>query len=320
MSIFDERINYKPFEYPECDQFIKAIQGSYWVVDEFNFTKDINDFNVSISDEERDCIKKCMLAISQIEVSVKKFWGSLHDRLPKPEFNAVGAVFSESELRHSEAYSKLLEVLGLNDQFEKIFSIPCIIGRVKYLKKYQTYLKDEDPRKFIKALVLFSLFVENVSLFTQFFMISNFKKHKNLFEDMSAVVNASAQEEQLHAEFGIYVVNKIKEEFPELWDYSLKQSIVNFARKAYDAECKVIDWILNKKCFIKPGLVKDFLKYRFNESLEKIDIEPIFQVKDQSEFQWYVEQLYTSTHGDFFVSRPSTYSMNNKSFTSEDLF
>ncbi len=320
MSIFDERINYKPFEYPACEGFVKAIQGSYWVVDEFNFSKDVTDYNTKLDVAERDCIKKSMLAISQIEVSVKKFWGCLHDRLPKPEFNAVGAAFSESELRHSEAYSKLLEVLGLNGQFEKIFGIPCIIGRVNYLKKYQTYLKDEDPRKFLKALILFSLFVENVSLFSQFFIISNFKKHKNLFEDISSVVNASASEEQLHAEFGIYLVNQIREEFPDLWDASLRQSIKNFAQKAYECECKVIDWILAKPCFIKKGLAKDFLKHRFNDSLGKIGIDPIFTVRNPDEFQWYTEQLLTSTHGDFFVSRPSTYSMNNKSFSAEDLF
>jgi ribonucleoside-diphosphate reductase beta chain len=170
MSVFEERINHKPFEYPECVQFKKAIQGSYWVVDEFNFSKDISDYNSKLSEAERDCIRKCMLAISQVEVTVKKFWGSLHDRLPKPEINQVGSTFSESEVRHEDAYSELLSVLGLNDQFEKIFDIPCIIGRVNYLRKYQNYLKDEDPRKFLKSVILFSLFVENVSLFSQFFI------------------------------------------------------------------------------------------------------------------------------------------------------
>ena len=319
MSIFDERINYKPFEYPECIKFKKAIQGSYWVVDEFGFSKDITDFN-KLDEGEQSCIEKCMLGISQVEVDVKKFWNSLYDRLPKPEFNAVGVTFAESEERHSDAYARLLEVLGLNDRFEKIFDIPCIIGRVNYLRKYKNYLKDEDPRKFLKALILFSLFVENVSLFSQFFMISCFKKHKNVLEDISAVVNASAQEEQIHAEFGIYIINQIKIEFPELWDYNLKQSIIHFAEKAYEAECKVINWILAKNCFIKKGMVKDFLKYRFNTSLEKIGIDAIFKVHDKEEFRWYIEQLCTTTQGDFFVTRPSAYSMNNKSFSEEDLF
>ena len=46
-----------------------------------------------------------MLAISQVEVDVKKFWGNLQ-HIPKYEFSAVGSVFSDSETRHAEAYSR----------------------------------------------------------------------------------------------------------------------------------------------------------------------------------------------------------------------
>ena len=55
-----------------------------------------------------------MLAISQIEVAVKSFWGDIYQKMPKPEVGAVGATFAESEVRHADAYSHLLEILGLN--------------------------------------------------------------------------------------------------------------------------------------------------------------------------------------------------------------
>ena len=231
-----------------------------------------------------------------------------------------GRVAISGNCRHAMAYAQLLEYLGLNEEFEKIYEIPCIIGRMNYLKKYKTYLSDKDHRKFLKSLILFSLFVENVSLFGQFFIIASFYKHKNLLKDMTAVVTSTSKEELLHAEFGIWAINQIKKEVPDLWDWNLKQSITNFAQKAYDAECKVIDWILAKPSFIKKGVVKDFLRYRFNESLEKIGIDPIFEVKKSKEYQWYVEEIYTSVHGDFFSSRPSSYSLHNKPVNAEDLF
>ena len=48
-----------------------------------------------------------MLAISQIEVAVKSFWGDIYHKIPKPEVGAVGATFAEreSEVRHTDAYS-----------------------------------------------------------------------------------------------------------------------------------------------------------------------------------------------------------------------
>jgi len=61
-----------------------------------------------------------MLAIAQVEVAVKTFWGDIYRRLPKPEVGSVGYTFAESEVRHHDAYSHLLEILGLNSEFENI--------------------------------------------------------------------------------------------------------------------------------------------------------------------------------------------------------
>ena len=120
MSIFDKRVAFKPFEYPEVAEYKNAITHSYWLVSEWNFISDIHDFNVKLEPIERKALKNAMLAISQIEISVKKFWTRLGDRFPKAEFDQVGVTFGESEVRHSDAYSHLLEVLGMNKEFDQL--------------------------------------------------------------------------------------------------------------------------------------------------------------------------------------------------------
>lgn len=133
MSIFDKRVNYKPFEYPGIYQFTEAINKSFWVHSEVDFTADTQDFHSHLSKEEQLAIKHSLLAIAQIEVAVKTFWGNLFLHFPKPEFNGLGATFAECEFRHSEAYSRLLDVLGYNDEFEALLTIPVIKERVEYL-------------------------------------------------------------------------------------------------------------------------------------------------------------------------------------------
>ena len=44
----------------------------------------------------------------------KNILGDIQKRMPKPEIGAVGATFAESD-RHHDAYSHLLEILGLNE-------------------------------------------------------------------------------------------------------------------------------------------------------------------------------------------------------------
>ena len=47
MGIFDKRVSYKPFEYPEILQFVEAINKSFWVHSEVDFTADVQDFHSS---------------------------------------------------------------------------------------------------------------------------------------------------------------------------------------------------------------------------------------------------------------------------------
>jgi len=127
-NIFRKRTNLKPYEYPQLDEYKDAIRHSYWVHTEFNYSSDIQDMKVRMTTEEAEIVKKAMLAISQIEVQVKSFWAKIGDKFPKPEVQAVGVTFGESEVRHADAYSNLLEIMGLNSEFEAILAVPYYDG------------------------------------------------------------------------------------------------------------------------------------------------------------------------------------------------
>ena len=165
MGIFDKRVAFKPFEYPDILEYKNAINHSYWLVSEWNFIGDIHDFKVNLSEAEKNVLKNALLAISQIEISVKRFWTKLGDRFPKSEFEQVGVTFGESEVRHSDAYSHLLQVLGFNDEFAFLLENPVIQGRVDYLTKYLKGASDNSNENYTLTLTLFSIFIENVSLF-----------------------------------------------------------------------------------------------------------------------------------------------------------
>jgi ribonucleoside-diphosphate reductase beta chain len=187
-NIFEKRINLKPYEYPELYEYVSAIRHSYWIHSEFNFTSDIQDFKTKLTDKERSAIKNTMLAISQIEVAVKSFWGDIYQKIPKPEVGSVGATFGESEVRHADAYSHLLEILGLNKEFQTLKKKPVIMRRVQYLETALAASKSEDAKEYSESVLLFSLFIEHVSLFSQFLIIMAFNKHRNMLKGVSNVV------------------------------------------------------------------------------------------------------------------------------------
>lgn len=324
MSIFDRRVAFKPFEYPKIDEFKKAIQHSYWLVSEWNFTSDIQDFRTKLTPEEQNTIKNSLLAISQIEISVKRFWTTIGTRLPKAEFEQVGVVFGESEVRHADAYSHLLEVLGLNDDFSMLMQNPAIQGRVDYLTKYLKGAADNSDESFALILTLFSIFVENVSLFSQFLIIKSFNKYKNILKDVDNVVQATQKEEMIHALFGVEIIKIIRSEFPEWFNEDFHAKIVRACKRAYESEEKIIEWIFEKGDLDHLTIheVKEFTKDRFNQSLELIGYDPVFNIdrKVTDKLQWFDEEILAETAFDFFHKKSVGYSKNQKSVTESDLF
>ena len=323
-DIFKPRINLKPYEYPELYEYVDAIRHSYWLHTEFNFTWDIQDFKINVSPSERNAIQNAMLAIAQIEVAVKTFWWNVYSRLPKPEIGSVWDTFAESEVRHMDAYSHLLEILWLNSDFERIKDIPPIMKRIEYLEEYTSWAKVNTDKNYTRNILLFSLFIEHVSLFSQFLIIMSFNKYRNIFKWISNVVEATSKEEQIHWMFGIDLINIIKSEHPEWFDDEFIEVIKNACKKSYDAEKTIIDWIFEdwELDFLPKKTVYEFVKNRLNNSLDSIWIERIFEV-DEKELQktdWFDDEIMSTKHGDFFVKRSINYNKRAKSVTSNDLF
>lgn len=323
-DIFKHRLNLKPFEYPHLIDYKEAIQHSYWLHSEFNYTSDIQDFKVNVSDTERNAIKNAMLAIAQVEVAVKTFWGDLYHRLPKPEVGSVGYTFAESEVRHQDAYAHLLEILGMNNEFENIEHIPELFQRVDYLTKGAALSRTGSDRDYTLSILLFSLFIEHVSLFSQFLIIMSFNKHKNIFKGVSNVIEATSKEEQIHGLFGIELINIIRDEKPEWFDESLERAVVEACKEAYRSEEIVIDWIYEQGDldFLPKATVKEFVKNRLNNSLESIGYAPIFEIDSEvvEQTDWFDDEIVATKHVDFFVKRSVNYTKRARSITGDDLF
>ncbi|MBS9463393.1 ribonucleotide-diphosphate reductase subunit beta [Flagellimonas sp. 389] len=323
-NIFEKRINLKPYEYPALYEYVPAIRHSYWIHTEFNFTSDIQDFKALLTNKEQSAIKNTMLAISQIEVAVKSFWGDIYHRMPKPEIGSVGATFAESEVRHHDAYSHLLEILGLNEEFKNLKKKPVIMKRVHYLETALRNAKSEDNKEYAESILLFSLFIEHVSLFSQFLIIMAFNKHKNMLKGISNVVEATSKEEQIHGDFGIDVIKIIKDENPDWFNADYHNMIQDMCREAFASESKIVDWIFEEGelDFLPKSLVNEFIKNRFNNSLESIGIDKIFEVDEAllAQTEWFDDEIIGTKHGDFFVKRSINYSKRTQSITSDDLF
>lgn len=322
--IFDEQISRKPDNYPWTQDFIEAMHNGFWTHREFNFSSDVQDFRVNLTEQQKQIIIRALSTIGQLEISVKKFWAKLGDNLPHPSLNDLGYTMAHVEVIHGDAYERLLEVLGIDDNFEKILELDIIKGRVNYLRKHLHKFHQDNKKQFIYSLILFTLFVENIALFSQFYTISYFGRFLNLLKDTNKQVEYTSREENLHAMIGIKIINTIKQEYPELFDKELEDKIIHESKEAVRYECEIIDWIVNGYAEenLNSDLLKEFIKNRLNESLDQIGYEPVFDIDQKllSKTLWFDEQILGNNMTDFFHSRPVEYSKKALSFDIEALF
>ena len=219
-NIFEKRINYKPFEYPQLKELWELIEKTFWTVSEINFTADVNDYLVNLNSTEQSIFRKSLLGIAQIEVGVKTFWGKLYDYLPKPEINNLGSTYAHNESIHSEAYSELLSVLGLELEFANIRQIPALYNKYLFIEEK---LNTND---IVDKTFFFTIGIENTSLFSLFSNILSFTRFKGLMKNTSNIIAwSSADEDCYHPDTEILTPSGWK----NVMEFSIGDSVIGFA-------------------------------------------------------------------------------------------
>lgn len=280
--IFEEQIARKPDHYPFCNDFINAMWEGHWTPNEFSFKSDIQDFQTELTKQEQEIIKRTLSAIGQIEIAVKKFWAKLGDNLPHPSLTDMGLVMAQIEVIHNKAYEKLLDKLGFEELFEENLKIKIIKGRVKYLQKYNKKVYGDDERKqFIYSIILFTLFVENVSLFSQFYIILWFNRYRNVLKDTAQQVQYTKNEEDCLIE-GTEVLT------PSGWldfrNINVGDDIYQFTEDGFIELTKVLHKIekhfegnlikfsrIRNQCAVTP--THDMIYYNTNDQFKKVKAE-----------------------------------------------
>ena len=75
MGLFDERIAYKPFEYPEyyTEGWLKQAQA-FWLHTEISMQSDIKDWKEKLNEKEKNLVGNILLVFAQTECAVSDYW------------------------------------------------------------------------------------------------------------------------------------------------------------------------------------------------------------------------------------------------------
>ena len=322
MSLFKERIPYKPFEYPiyYTEGWLKQAQA-FWLHTEIPMSGDVKDWNEKLTPAEKNLVGNILLGFAQTECAVSDYWTQkVVSWFPKHEVQQMAMMFGSQETIHAVAYSYLNETLGLED-FEAFLHEPATAGRFDNLVAYD----GNEPTGIGRSLAIFSAFAEGVSLYSAFAVLYSFQL-RNLLKGIGQQMKWSVRDESLHSKMGCTLFRHMCEEIPTLLE-ECKEDVYKAAKIMVELEEKYIDKMFEMGDIenLKSYDLKQFVRQRTNEKLQELgysDKRRFFHYdKDAaSNLDWFYHLTGGHTHTDFFAIRPTDYSKANEGEDFEDIW
>ena len=322
MGLFDERIEYKPFEYPEyyTEGWLKQAQA-FWLHTEISMSGDVKDWNERLTDKEKSLVGNILLGFAQTECAVSDYWTQkVVGWFPKHEIQQMAMMFGSQETIHAVAYSYLNETLGLED-FKAFLHEPATAKRFENLVAYE----GNSPRGIASSLAIFSAFAEGVSLYSAFAVLYSFQM-RNLLKGIGQQMKWSVRDESLHSKMGCKLFRHMCEEDNQLLDLC-RSNVIKAAEDMVQLEAMYIEKMFEAGEIegISSYDLINFIKKRANEKLVELGYVDLgsyfpFNPKAAANLDWFYHLTGGVTHTDFFAIRPTDYSKANEGEDFEDIW
>ena len=333
-KLFQERIEYKPFEYPVyyTEGWLKQAQA-FWLHTEISMQGDVKDWNENLSPEEKNLVGNILLGFAQTECAVSDYWTTMVTKwFPKHEIKQMAMMFGSQETIHATAYSYLNETLGLED-FAAFLHEPSTSAKFELLTSTTADWTHEDlakssqaRREVARSLAIFSAFAEGVSLYSSFAVLYSFQMRDKL-KGIGQQMKWSVRDESLHSRMGCQLFRHMVEEYPELHG-QVKNDVMQAAELMVELEHNFIDKMFEMGDLenLKADDLKHFILKRANEKIAELGYtEGPFMDYDNDkaeELDWFYHLTGGHTHTDFFAIRPTDYSKagEDENWDEDDLF
>lgn len=304
-SLFEPRSYYKPFEYPKAFEFYEMHEKMHWLPDEVPLHQDVLDWKNKLTKQEKHFLTQIFRLFTQSDVDVAGAYANKYIPLfPKPEIRMMLLSFAAREAVHIQAYSHLIDTLGMPETtYKQFMEYEAMAEKHDYIES----LLGTDKDMIVQQIAAFSAFTEGMQLFSSFIMLLNFTRF-NKMNGMGQIIAWSIKDESVHVEGMTYLFKEFLKEHKDIWNDELKTQLYQIAEKMVELEDKFIDLAFETGAV--EGLtieeVKKYIRYIADRRLIGLGMKGIFKVKTNP-LPWVEEILNAPEHANFFEQRATAY-------------
>lgn len=293
------------FDYPVAVELADQQMDIFWHPNEIEVEKDLHDLKTNFTEAEQHSVVTALKLFTKYELEVgNEYWGGVvAKKFKRPDIQRMANCFSFFELNvHAPFYNKLNEVLGLNtDEFyESYVDDPALKERMDWIGEMCS------SKNLPKSIAVFSM-IEGAILYSSFAFLKHFQSEgKNKLVNVTAGINFSVRDENLHAEAGAWLFKTLCKELEEVDKEFDKKALVKelyeIAEQVYEHECRIVDMFFEKGSIkgITDTQLKNFVQSRIDLCLENLGLEKIYKPTYNPISKWFYKNINAGQFHDFF--------------------
>jgi ribonucleoside-diphosphate reductase beta chain len=293
--------------------------NNHWMPTEVSMQADIALWKSpkGLTDDERRSIKRNLGFFAASESLVaNNIVLAIYRHLTNPECRQYLLRQAFEEAVHTHTFQYIVESLGLDEGelFNMYREVPSITEKAAWAIRYTQHLGDPSfttgsasaDRAFLRDLIAFYVVFEGMWFYTGFAQILSLGR-RNKMVGIAEQYQYILRDESIHLNFGIDVINQIKNENPRLWSPSFQEEVQEMVRSAAELEAAYgRDTMPNGFLGLSASLCEQYMHFIANRRCGQIGLEPVF-AETENPSPWMSEAMDLKKEKNFFETRVIEY-------------
>jgi len=295
-----------------------AGNANHWLPTEISMQLDIEQWksDTVLSPEERQAFETVLGFFTTADsIAANNVVLALYKHITSPECRMYLLRQGYEEAIHTHAYQYIVESLGMDESriFNMYREVEAIYEKDNMILALNEGIFDphfktgtlENDQKFLENLIVFSLIMEGIFFYSSFAVMFGFQRQHKLTGSAEQIQYIMRDESQ-HLNFGINMINTIKEEQPELWTEDFKTHIIDLVRRAVVLEYTFATEVFPRGIFgMNAEGFKQYIEHIADRRLERIGLPKQYNVENP--FPWMSEAVDLNKEKNFFETRVTEY-------------
>lgn len=294
----------------------KLGKNNNWTPEEVPMVKDVQNWkkDTVITDDERLLIKRCLGFFAGSESLVGNNLFTMFRYVTDPECRQYMSRQMYEECLHNDTIVYICDSLDLdiNEVYQAYETIPSIKAKDDFLMKVTNDLASnpvdsqtpEGVREIIKAAFIYWVVCEGTFFYSGFAMLLA------LADKMPGVaeqIQYTLRDESIHIKFGTTLLNKLREQHPDVWDDKLDQELTEYLKSAVELEIAYAKDVLPTGILgLNSDMFVDYMQHIANRRLGNLGMKFRYE-KDENPFPWLSETIDLSKQKNFFETKVTEY-------------